>query len=122
MGPNPNTYFVKTATIAAAGTTSGAVDLLGFSLAAIVIPAAIDATSLSFLAAPPVNDGNGVYTPGTYVAVVDDAGNSVTVKVTAATATYSPVSTFIGARFIKIVSNDASEAVAVDLILILRPL
>lgn len=90
-----------TATIAASGTTSNAVDLNGRTLCGIFVPAAFTGTALTFLASP---DGS------TYVAVKDGAGNSV--SLTVAQGQYIPVDAtkLRGVRFLKIVSGSTEGA------------
>lgn len=60
-----------TATIANAASLSGEIDLEGFKLAAIIMPAAWDAANLTFQA----SDVSG----GTFQNVFDDAGTETTV-------------------------------------------
>ena len=67
---------VLTATIANGQSLSGEIDLAGYQMLAIRIPAAWDTANITFLGAR-ATTANG----GTYVPVYDDAGLEVTVTV-----------------------------------------
>ena len=90
-----------TATIENGGSLSGAVDLGGRKLVAIVMPAAWDAAGLTFQASP-----DGV----TYFNVYDGATER---GLTVAASYYSAlaIGDWVGFRFIKIRSGTAASAV-----------
>lgn len=92
-------------TIAASGSLSDEIDLRGYELDAILMPAAWTAADLTFQAA----EKSG----GTFRNVYDDAGNEVTVSADASLAI--PLSTpgeqLRGLRFIKVRSGTSGAAV-----------
>lgn len=104
------TVDTKTATIALNGTQSNAIDLEGYQLAALIMPAAWTASSgITFLASDTID--------GTYGPVYDDSG--VEVKVVAATggaagtriAISSNAVALASLRFIKLRSGIAGAEV-----------
>lgn len=101
------------ATIANAATTTAAIDLAGTSLVAIQFPAAFTGTSVTFQASTTLS--------GTYQAVIDGSGTTLTKTVVAARYMVLDPLEFAGIQFIKIVSS-ASEAAQRDLIIVTRPL
>lgn len=116
--PEPQLFY-KTVTIAAAGAQTPEIDLMNLSLCGIWLPATFTGSSVTFQVAPGVNDGNGKYTSGTYGNFASDGVNADVFIVTQ--GLYVPISTFVGARFLKITSA-STEGAARDLILALKPL
>ena len=109
----PKGCFDLTATIASGQTTSGEIDLSGTTLCGFILPAALTGTALSLQ----MTNVSG----GTYVAVQDGTGVSLSVAVTA--GVYVPITNLAvtaGLRFVKVVSN-ASEGAARSIILVTRP-
>lgn len=106
------TSVQTTATIASSGTASAAVDLGGLTLCGLYVPATFTGTALTFQTSLTLG--------GTYVAVLDDAGGSLTRTV--AQGKYLPLdpSIFAGIQFLKVVSG-STEGAARDIILISRP-
>lgn len=100
-------------TIASSATTSGEIDLSGTTLCGIYIPAAFTGTSISFQAASESG--------GTFVAVKDGAGNSVSKTVAASQFIKIDPTDFVGVRFLKIVSG-STEAAERTLVLAARPI
>lgn len=97
-------YELKTATIANGQSLSGAVDLGTMRLFAIVMPATMTGTSLTFQAS---HDGS------TYNNVYDDGGNELTY--TTAASRYIVVSSpakWIGIRYLKVRSGTSGSATA----------
>jgi hypothetical protein len=90
------------ATIANAGTDSAEVDLNGTVPVGIVFPAAMTGTSVSFKMA--TSSG------GTFVPVYDDDGALYTVSVVVSIYRALKYQHFIGARYIKVISNGAEGA------------
>lgn len=99
------------ATIDSGETTSAAVDMDGTHPVAIITPAALTGTSLTFTVS---HDG------ATYNALYDQYGTQVTVVVAA--SRYIPLdpATFAGIRHLKLVSG-SSEAAARNIIVVGRP-
>lgn len=94
----------KTATIASSGTTSGAVDLGGTTLAGLIMPASFTGTSVTFTVSDEL--------AGTYRTVyAEDGVTAASADITAGGYIPLDYGLFMGARFIKIVSN-ATEAAA----------
>lgn len=91
-----------TATIALDGNLSAEVDLGGYTLAAISMPAAWDAANLTFQAA--------TATGGTFQNVYDSAGNELTVTA-AASYVITDIPELAPLRFIKIRSGTSSSPV-----------
>lgn len=89
-----------TATIPSSGTTSGAVDLRGTKLAAIITPAALTGTALAIHAS---DTADGTYT------VVTTADGAVSIPVAASGNYAVDDELFKRYQFIKLVSN-ATEA------------
>ncbi|MFQ5850898.1 MAG: hypothetical protein ACE5JU_09955 [Candidatus Binatia bacterium] len=108
----------RTATIAAAASLSGEIDLEGFKIIGIVMPAAWTAANLTFQAAD--------VTGGTFQDVFDDAGTEVTVTVAAARyiGLDATMPELAGIRFLKIRSGTSAvpvnQAAARTLTLILK--
>lgn len=97
--------FLKTVTIANGASLSSEIDLGGYELEAIHMPAAWTAANLTFTAA--------TVSGGTFDAVHDDGGTEVTV--TAAASRAIPLGTVTrrlnGLQFIKVRSGTAGAAV-----------
>jgi hypothetical protein len=94
---------VLTATIANGATVSDEMDLTsGRSLVAIQTPAALTGTALTFTACSTSG--------GTFVPVYDTSGNAV--SVTVSTSRYIPLTpaSFVGIRYLKVVSGSAEAA------------
>lgn len=115
--PTPQIFY-KTVTIPAAGTQTPEIDLGNFTIMAIWLPATFTGASVTVQAAPGVNDGNGNYTSGTYADVASDGAAADVFTVTQGLCV--PITTFIGARFVKITSA-STESAARNLILALKP-
>ena len=100
------------ATIASSGTTSGTIALAGTSPVGVYLPAAFTGTTLTFTACSTA--------AGTFVAILDDAGGTLTRTV--AQGRFLPLdpALFAGVAFLKIVSGSA-EGAARDLIVVSRP-
>lgn len=90
------------ATIAATGTTSNAVDLLGYDVVAVRMPAAWDLATISF-----TTSEDGV----TYVPVKKEDGTALSLTVAASDWTVVPEAYTRGfGRFVKVVSSAAQAA------------
>lgn len=89
------------ATIANGQTVSDAVSLAGHKLVAVVTPAALTGTTLTFQAS-----ADGV----NFVALHNDDGNAVSITVAASRYTNVPVAEFRAAQWLKVVSNSAEAA------------
>lgn len=92
-------YELFTATIANGQTVSGAVDLGSKRLFAIVTPAALTSTAMTFQAS---HDGS------TYNAVYDESGSQL--SYTVSTSRYIVISSparWIGVRYLKVVGGSA---------------
>jgi hypothetical protein len=89
-------------TIAVSTTVSAAVDLLGFTLVGLILPAAFTGTAITFQ----VSDSLA----GTYVPLRDATGAAVSVTVAQGTAAVLDPTTFAGWRFVKLVSGSAEAA------------
>lgn len=105
--------FTKTATIAAGGTTSDTVDLEGYTLAAVYMPAAFTGTALAVQAAP---SRGGAFLPvhkddGTAVSITAAASRVVGIDLAAGT--------LAALRYVQLVSN-AAEAGERALTLLLK--
>ena len=102
------------ATIANGQTTSGEIELRDYALAAIVTPAALTSTAITFT----VSATKG----GTYVPLYDSAGNQVSVTVTTSRAygiTGEEADALAAFNFIKLVGGSA-EGAARDIYLCLK--
>lgn len=100
-----------TATIAASGTNVTA-DLAGRQLVGLFMPAAFTGTTVTITA----TSAGG----GTYAAVKDSAGTTISALTFAASAYFAlDPATFAGLRFLKLTSN-GTEASARDIILMTR--
>ena len=100
------TVDTKTATFALNGTQSNAIDLEGYQLAALIMPAAWTASGgITFLASDTLD--------GTYQPLYDDIGIEVSVVVAASknTAIVSAAIALATARFVKIRSGNAATPV-----------
>ena len=112
----------QTAVVIANGASlSGAVDLQGYILTGIVMPAAWTAASLTFAGAPS-NEQSGE--AGTFVPIYDDAGTEYTVSAdTSRVLQIDPVK-LAGVRWLKVRSGTSGTPVNQDaartLYLILR--
>lgn len=91
-----------TATIASSSTTSSEIDLSGTTLCGIYIPSAFTGTSISFQA----SSASG----GTFVAVKDGSGNSISKTVASSQFIRLDPTDFVGIRFLKIVSGSTEGA------------
>lgn len=89
--------------IADAATDSGQVDLLGYQLAGIVIPAEWEGIALKFKAAAQARDGGA----GTFFPVHDKAGTEVSFTVAASRFVHVDPELLAGARFVKLVAGTA---------------
>ncbi|SHF52013.1 hypothetical protein SAMN02745157_2287 [Kaistia soli DSM 19436] len=94
---------VFSASIAAAGTLSGAVDLGLYRLCRIVMPASWTAAVLTFQTSP---DGTNWYD------LYDAGGSEYTVQAGAGRGIVVPLSDFLGTRYLKIRSGTSGAAVA----------
>jgi hypothetical protein len=94
----------QTATIAASGTTSGAVDLGGTTLVELDIPATFTGTSVTFLKSNSLD--------GTYAALRDGLGNNVTLTVAQGLniSAGNIIKHLLGVRYIKVVSGSTEGA------------
>ena len=101
-----------TATIAASGTTSAAVDIGGTTLLGIQLPAAFTGTAISFQAATSLG--------GVYQTVIDGSGTTLSKTVAQGRYLILDPSEFAGFQFLKIVSG-STEAAQRDLVLVCRP-
>lgn len=102
-GMHRKTHRIENATITAQGTTSNVVDLRGYGLIGLILPA-LTAANLTFL----VSEAEG----GTYRVLNDAAAAAVTITAGAgdraiATDGLVPLSAY---RWVKVVSSEAQEA------------
>lgn len=105
-------FEIVTATIANGQTTSGALDFGTKRLYAIVFPAAMTSTAMTFQASP---DG------GTYSAVYYDDGNAVSATIAASRyMILQNPSRWVGIRYLKLVGG-SSEGAERSIKLILVP-
>jgi FtsP/CotA-like multicopper oxidase with cupredoxin domain len=113
-GEYPPCIATPTATIAASGTTSGAVNLHGLTAVGLHMPAAFTGTSVTFTAAPTET--------GTYQAVCEMGDSGSTYTVTAAASKYIPLDpqVFAGVQHLKVVSG-SSEAAERAIVIACRP-
>jgi hypothetical protein len=86
------------ATIAVGGTASDVVVLDGFAMGMVHLPSTLEGVALTFTVAPTYG--------GTYVALEDSAGNSVSLTVEASKAYALPEAIF-GAPYCKLVMGSA---------------
>lgn len=98
-----NQIVGKPVTIFTGGTKSSVVDLLGYSLVGIIIPAAFTGTALSFETSDAAD--------GTFVPVKSTTSGSA-LSYTVAQGTYAAIDPkdFAGVRFIKFVSGSTEIA------------
>lgn len=98
---SPDKIVYKTVTIAAAGTTTAAIDIGGYQLVGISTPAALTGTAITLQVSPSI--------AGTYQAAYNSAG---AISYTVAASRYVAVTTndTQGMRFIKLVSGSAEGA------------
>lgn len=98
-------FAINAVSIASGGTKSDAVDIRGYAITALEMPAALTGVAVTFEAARTLD--------GTYKPVTDDAGNAVSLVVAAnkvvALAAADSVS-LRGLPFIKVVSGSAEAA------------
>jgi hypothetical protein len=101
-----------TATIAASGTTSDAVDCTRYQLVGFYTPAALTGTAITFTASP---DNSTFYT-------VKEVGGAATKSETVTTSSFYPLDprVFAGLQYVKLVSG-SSEASARSITCVLRP-
>lgn len=98
-------YTTKTAVIAESGSLSGEVDLEGYSISHIVMPAAWTAANITFAVS--------TTTGGTFVPLYDESGSEVT-SVVAASGAYAQdanAGKLFGIRYIKLRSGTNASAV-----------
>lgn len=110
MFGTPSLEYGKKATIAASGTTSGAVDLEGLQLLGFIMPASLTGTTMTLTMSTEI--------AGTYVTVQDGDGADLSFAITA--SKYIPVpnlSLTRGLKFVKVVSG-SSEAAAREIVLV----
>lgn len=100
-----------TATIAASGDTSGAVQIRGLHLCGIQMPAAFTGTGVSFLAS-----ADGV----TYQPAYDSGGTLISATVAASRYIALNPAALAGIEYLKVKSN-GTEAAERALVLMLRP-
>jgi hypothetical protein len=93
-----------TATIAAAGTLSGAVQLNGTSLLQVLMPAGWDAAALSFQTCETED--------GTFADLYDSFGTEVTLAVAAGRSVLVPDDMLRGVNFVKLRSGTSGATVA----------
>ncbi len=111
----PNDAYDTTATVAATGTTSGAVDLSGTDLVGIFVPSTFDGTTITITASTAID--------GTFVAVQDGDGSTFTLTTTA--SRYVPVKNLAlisGLRYIKLVAGSTQNTTDTVFTLALRPI
>lgn len=94
-------YSYESVTILDTATLSDAVDLWGFSLVGIELPAAVNFASLTLQVS---SDGT------TYKTLTDMAGADITVTVAASKVVAIPPSTIPYARYLKVTSDIATDA------------
>lgn len=113
MTPDRFIPEVITATIAASGTTSGAINLSGLQVVAIDMPSALTGTSMTFTASTAVD--------GTYDAV-QEIGGAAAYSLTVAASKWVGVDVrvFAGIPFLKLVSG-STESAAREFKVICRP-
>lgn len=103
-------FFDLTATIAASGTKSNAIDLVGSDLIAVITPSAFTGVALTF-------EGSADGT--TFVPLVDGAGAAV--SVTVSTSDYVPLPASVSTlRWVKVVSG-STEAAEREITLVTKP-
>ena len=104
---------IITATIAASGTTSGAINLSGLQVVAIDMPAALTGTTMTFTASTTLD--------GTYDGV-QEIGGAAAYSITIAASKWVGVDirVFAGIPFLKLVSG-STEAAARTFNVICRP-
>lgn len=93
---------IMSVTIAGGSSLSGAVDLNGLSLVAILMPTAWDGTSITFQASVNGTDWFNLH---------DAAGNAITVTVAASRYIQLDWQRFLGIRYLRIRSGTASSPV-----------
>ncbi len=93
-----------TVTIASSSTTSDAIDMQGYTLAAIVMPAAFTGTSLTFSVS---DDGNTFYT------MYNTSNTAVTAYVTQGRWYAVLPSDFAGVRYLKVISSSTEGSTRV---------
>lgn len=91
-----------TASIASGDTESAVLNLGGFALTGIFLPAAFTGTTLTFEAAPTAG--------GTFVPVTDQAGDPISYTVAQGTYVAIDPKDFQGIQFIKLVSGSTEGA------------
>lgn len=91
------------AVIASSGTASAAIDLAGFTLCGILLPAAFTGTALTFQVSSAIG--------GTYVALKSTTSGT-SLSYTVAQGTYAAIDPkdFQGVRFLKVVSGSTEGA------------
>lgn len=112
----PSRVRTTTATIAASGSLSAAVDLAGCTLCRISMPSAWTTANLTFSVS---------YDGTTYNDLYDQYGTEVTVTAAASRTIYLPPSEWAGIRFVKVRSGTSATPVTQEaeraLILVTRP-
>lgn len=105
------TYYEKTAVIPDGGTTPAAgIDLEGFTLVGVIVPAGLEGTTLGFTVSTTLG--------GTYYVMQDGEGADLSVTVAASRCVPLSPSLFCGARFVKPVL--ATQTGAITLTFLLR--
>jgi hypothetical protein len=96
-----NPLNFTTATIANAGTTSGAIDLTVGSLCGIYLPATFTGTALSFTCSPTLT--------GTYQTWKDATGADIALVVAQGNNYKINPADFIGVKFLKLIASTQSQ-------------
>ena len=99
-----------TASVAASGTTSGAFTVDGYSFGGVQCPASLTSTTMTFTVSDTL--------AGTYVALTDSAGNSISQAVAASKAFALPPELF-AFKYAKLVCG-SSEGAARDFIVTVK--
>lgn len=109
---HPGVFESQTATIAATGTKTDAIEIAGCSLIGLVTPAALTSTSITFEVS---NDGS------TFYSLYDSNGSQVSLNVSTGVAYSMDPQWFAPWRYMKIV-GDSSEAASRDFTVVGRAL
>lgn len=110
LNNNNLNMVVDTVSIAAAGTTSNAIDLQGRALVSISTPSAISGAAFTF---------ESSYDNVTYQQAVSEGGGAITVTCAAAKNVMVNPNLLLGARYIKLVRDNA-QAAAKQIVIISR--
>lgn len=107
--------FDLTATIPVDTSTSEAIDLAGTCLVGVILPSTFDGTAFTLTG----SDSSA----GTYVAIIDKAGNAVGgTSVAASKYVLLDPKDVVGFRFVKIVSTTTQTTTSTVIKLVTRPL